>query len=134
MKEGVVKEIKEYFKYGENGEEIIITKKEYDELDKKWRKTETQGSDIGPVGYNVYTDIRLSTDSIIGIIGILAYDRGLNLFAIEKGYHPVSGYKSSNTNVHMVKQRNNQIELFGVKKLFSEQEVIGKERCEKCRQ
>ncbi|GAG14062.1 unnamed protein product [marine sediment metagenome] len=134
MKEGVVKEIKEYFKYGEDGlEEIPITKKEYDRILMTQPIPPPDPFYTCPVGYHVYREIRLSLDTIYGITGVLSYDKGLNLFATKHGYHPASGYKLCETHKRIVKQRDEQIDLFG-EDARDTYDGLAKPRCEKCRQ
>lgn len=131
MKEGIIKTVKEYFKYGENGEEIIISKKEYDKLNNEWEKSDPL--DCGPVGYNVYEVLRLSIYTIQGIAGTLSYDMASNEFAQKNGYHPASGFKFCSGHLSNINRRKRQIKLLGEDPMDIPEGLFTK-RCEKCRE
>lgn len=136
MKEGIIKEEIEYYKYGEDGppEEIPITKEEYDKIMEEF-KQDDRDPFIGPNVYSrTYKMIRLSIENIWGLVSVLSYDKGLNEFAVKKGYHPASGYPLCNSHRHNIEYRKKQIRLLGEEPEEEESITLGKERCSKCQQ
>jgi len=140
MEEGIVREVKEYFKYkddmvtGCRKDEIPITKEEYDRIHKEFEYDEMDPFLGGPNAfYKIYKEIRMREDTIQGIVGVLNYDRGLNKFALEHGYHPASGYPKCSGHYHNVEWRDKQIKLFGEEVDDDMPSGLARKRCKRCR-
>lgn len=133
MKQGLIGIEKEYYKYDNDGNDIVITEEEYKRLKKEYdsekRDPFTEPQNFGVTYYKL---IRLSYSSAQGIASVLSYDRTLNEFALEHGYHPASGYQKCQLHKNNVEYRNVQIALLGEEPI-SIVPTISK-RCKRCRQ
>lgn len=86
--------------------------RQHDDIDKLLEDIDTSVCD-GASYYNKKKSILLSQSDINGLCGLIEYDRGLNLFAKRYGYHPVSGYEYAQFHEQIIRQREEQLNLFG---------------------
>jgi len=129
MKEGVIAEEFEYYKYDDHGNEIVITKDEYDNINEN--HVPIDDFDIPKTNYRCYKLIRLSIYSCGGIAGILSYDMASNQFALNNGYHPASGFRMSRFHSHNIEQRKHQMSLLGEDPIDVPASLFS-ERCSNC--
>jgi len=114
MKEGVVDRIRVYYKLYEGIRKGEISKEEYDIEYEKWKKE--CGDDpfsFPEVEYDTKYVICLDVNDVYEICSLLDWDIKNNQMSLEKGTHPITGYKSGKHNQICIDRNKRWIKLLG---------------------